>query len=123
MEKLTFQQEEILGKFCSKTGKASHSYEGIVKEISYGYGLKKAVKSWFGYQMAEFKDTLGDAPDMEALTGAQVLEYGADDAIWAYRLFFRVYQYLQQVNPDVIETYLSTENPITRFLPKLQLVV
>ena len=64
--------------------------------------------------MAEFKDTLGDAPDMEALTAAQVLEYGADDAIWAYRLFFRVYQYLQQVNPDVIGTYLSTENPITR---------
>ena len=112
--KLTFQQEEILGKFCSKTGKAAHSYEGIVKEISYGYGLKKAVKSWFGYQMAEFKDTLGDAPDMEALTGAQVLEYGADDAIWAYRLFFRVYQYLQQVNPNVINTYLTTENPITR---------
>ncbi|MCW3717639.1 hypothetical protein UE95_040975, partial [Burkholderia cenocepacia] len=43
-----------------------------------------------------------------------VLDYGADDAIWAYRLFFRVYQYLQQVNPDVIGTYLSTENPITR---------
>lgn len=39
--KLTFKQEEVLGKFCSKTGKASHSYEGIVKEISYGYGLKK----------------------------------------------------------------------------------
>ena len=112
--KLTFKQEEVLGKFCSKTGKAAHSYEGIVKEISYGYGLKKAVKSWFGYQMAEFKDTLGDAPDMEALTGAQVLEYGADDAIWAYRLFFRVYQYLQQVNPNVIATYLTTENPITR---------
>ena len=112
--KLTFKQEEVLGKFCSKTGKAAHSYEGIVKEISYGYGLKKAVKSWFGYQMAEFKDTLGDAPDMEALTGAQVLEYGADDAIWAYRLFFRVYQYLQQVNPNVINTYLTTENPITR---------
>ena len=112
--KLTFKQEEVLGKFCAKSGKATHSYEGIVKDISYGYGLKKAVKSWFGYQMVEFKDTLGDEPDMEALTAAQVLEYGADDAIWAYRLFFRVYQYLQQVNPDVIETYLSTENPITR---------
>lgn len=49
--KLTFQQEEVLGKFCSKTGKsAAQFYEGIVKEISYGYGLKKAVKSWFGYQ-------------------------------------------------------------------------
>ena len=112
--KLTFKQEEVLGKFCAKSGKAAHSYEGIVKDISYGYGLKKAVKSWFGYQMVEFKDTLGDEPDMEALTAAQVLEYGADDAIWAYRLFFRVYQYLQQVNPDVIGTYLSTENPITR---------
>lgn len=112
--KLTFKQEEVLGKFCAKSGKATHSYEGIVKDISYGYGLKKAVKSWFGYQMVEFKDTLGDEPDMEALTASQVLEYGADDAIWAYRLFFRVYQYLQQVNPDVIGTYLSTENPITR---------
>ena len=112
--KLTFKQEEVLGKFCAKSGKATHAYEGIVKEISYGYGLKKAVKSWFGHQMAEFKDTLGDECDMEALTAAQVLEYGADDAIWAYRLFFRVYQYLQQVNPDVIGTYLSTENPITR---------
>lgn len=112
--KLTFKQEEVLGKFCAKSGKATHSYEGIVKDISYGYGLKKAVKSWFGYQMVEFKDTLGDECDMEALTAAQVLDYGADDAIWAYRLFFRVYQYLQQVNPDVIGTYLSTENPITR---------
>lgn len=112
--KLTFKQEEVLGKFCSKTGKASHSYEGIVKEIAYGYGLKKAVKSWFGHQMLEFKETLGDEPDMEALTAAHVLAYGADDAIWAYRLFFRVYQYLQQVNPNVIATYLNTENPITR---------
>ena len=112
--KLTFKQEELLGKFCAKSGKASHSYEGIVKEISYGYGLKKAVKSWFGYQMEEFKDTLGEEADMESLIAAQVLAYGADDAIWAYRLFFRVYQYLQQVNPNVIGTYMTTENPITR---------
>lgn len=111
---LTFQQEELLGKFCAKSGKAAHSYEGIVKSIAYGYGLKKAVKSWFGYQMVEFSDTLGDSADMESLTAAQVLAYGADDAIWAYRLFFRVYQYLQQVNPEVINTYLTTENPITR---------
>ena len=111
---LTHKQEEVLAKFCAKSGGASHSYEGIVKTIAYGYGLKKAVKTWFGYQMAEFKDTLGDAADMESLTAAQVLEYGADDAIWAYRLFFRVYTYLQQVNPEVIQTYLDTENPITR---------
>lgn len=111
---LTYQQEELLNKFCAKSGTARQSYEGIVKEIAFGYGLKKAVKSWFGYQMAEFKDTLGDSADMESLTGAQVVSYGADDAIWAYRLFFRVYQYLQQVNPEVIQTYLNTENPITR---------
>lgn len=112
--KLTFQQEEVLGKFCAKSGTASHSYEGIVKEISYGYGLKKAVKSWFGYSMAEFKDTIGKNRDMEDLTAAQVLAYGADDAVWAYRLFFRIYNYLQAVNPEVIGTYLATENPITR---------
>ncbi|WGH24493.1 hypothetical protein EAb13_CDS0075 [Acinetobacter phage EAb13] len=111
---LTFQQQEVLGKFCAKSGGAAHSYEGIIKGISYGYGLKKAVKTWFGYQMEEFKDTLGDSADMESLTGQQVLAYGADDAIWAYRLFFRVYSYLQQINPDVIATYLGTENPITR---------
>ena len=111
---LTFQQEEVLGKFCAKSGTATHSYEGIVKSIAYGYGLKKAVKSWFGHQMLEFKDTLGDEPDMEALTGAQVLAYGADDAIWAYRLFFRMYSYLQTNNPKVLETYLMVENPITK---------
>lgn len=111
---LTFKQEEVLGKFCAKSGTATHSYEGIVKQISYGYGLKKAVKTWFGYQMDEFKDTLGDEADMESLTAAHVVSYGADDAIWAYRLFFRVYTYLQQVNPEVIATYINTENPITR---------
>ena len=111
---LSFKQEEVLAKFCAKSGGATHSYEGIVKNISYGYGLKKAVKTWFGYAMAEFKDTLGDAVDMESLTAAEVLSYGADDAIWAYRLFFRVYSYLQQVNPEVIQTYLNVENPITR---------
>lgn len=111
---LTPKQEEVLGKFCAKSGTATHSYEGIVKQISYGYGLKKAVKTWFGYTMAEFKDTLGNEADMESLSASQVVSYGADDAIWAYRLFFKVYNYLQQVNPDVIATYLNTENPITR---------
>ena len=111
---LTFQQEELLGKFCAKSGNATHAYEGIVKEISYGYGLKKAVKSWFGHQMLEFKDTLGKEADMSSLTGAQVLAYGADDAVWAYRLFFRIYQYLQSVNPKVLETYIAVENPITK---------
>ena len=111
---LTFKQSEVLGKFCSKQGKAAHSYEGIVKSICFGYGLKKAVKTWFGHQMSEFKDVLGDAPDMEGLTGPEVLNYGAEDAIWAYRLFFRIYNYLQQTNPDVIKTYLDVENPITR---------
>lgn len=111
---LSFKQEELLNKFCAKSGKATTSYEGIIKGISYGYGLKKAVKSWFGYQMAEFTDTLGDNADMESLTAAEVVSYGADDAIWAYRLFFRVYAYLQQVNPEVIATYLNVENPITR---------
>lgn len=111
---LTFKQEELLNKFCAKTGKSTTSYEGIVKSIAYGYGLKKAVKSWFGYNMVEFKDTLGDNADMESLTAQEVLSYGADDAIWAYRLFFRIYNYLQQINPEVIKTYLEVENPITR---------
>ena len=111
---LTFQQEELLGKFCAKSGVASHSYEGIVKSIAFGYGLKKAVKSWFGHQMVEFKDTLGDEPDMSALTARHVLDYGADDAIWAYRLFFKLYGQLQITNPKVLETYLMVENPITK---------
>lgn len=111
---LTFQQEEILNKFCAKQGDASHSYEGIVKSIAYGYALKKAVKSWFGYQMAEFGETLGEEPDMAALTGQQVASYGADDAIWCYRLFFHMIKWLQVNNPQAIKVYTEVENPITR---------
>lgn len=111
---LTFKQQETLAKFCAKTGAASHSYEGIVKSIAYGYGLKKAVKSWFGHQMIDFKETLSGAADMGDIPADQVVHYGADDAVWAYRLFFRMYQYMSESNPKALKTYLETENPVIK---------
>lgn len=111
---LSFKQWEVLNKFIDKTSKSAHSYNGIVKDIAFGYGLKKAVKSWFNYKMIEFKDVLADKPDMEALTGAEVLDYGCDDAYWCYQLFMKVYNDLKIRNPNVIQSYINTENPITQ---------
>lgn len=112
-KKLTFRQEELIRKFCSKSKGSEFSYEGgIVPSIAYGYGLKQAVKSWFGYQMEEYKDTLNGEPDMEALTGDQVASYGCDDAFWCYHLFLHIYSWLEEKNPKVIDTFMEVENPI-----------
>lgn len=120
--KLNFQQEELVRKFCSKSKGSEFSYEGgIVRSIAYAYGLKQAVKSWFNYQMVEFKDTLGSEPDMSAITGEQVVDYGCDDAFWCYHLFLHIWSWLQTNNPNVIQTYLDTENPILDVLAETTL--
>lgn len=110
---LNFEQEELVRKFCSKSGGSEFSYEGgIVPSISYGYGLKKAVKSWFNYSMIEFKDALLQEPDMEGLTGEEVVAYGCDDAFWCYHLFLHIWSWLELNNPKVLQTYIDIENPI-----------
>ena len=106
------EQHELLTKVISKQSTASYSYNGFVKSVSYGYGLKKAVKSWFDYDMTTYEEALNGKDHMGQLTGEEVLEYGADDAYWAVRLFHRLLQYMVTNCPNAIDTFFEQENPM-----------
>lgn len=112
MQEMNSEQAELFHKVVAKESDAEWSYNGFVNSITWGYGLKQAVKSWFGYQMQTFEETLGDNVHMGQLTGEQVVSYGCDDAYWCVRLFHRVLQYMQQTNPKVIKTFFEQENPM-----------
>ncbi len=113
---LNSDQSEMLGKFISKTSKAAHSYNGHVDSLALGYGLKKLVKSLFGYQMATFDETLAahGASHMGELTGEQVANYGADDAFFAVRVYKELMKRMLAENPAALVTFLKTENPMVR---------
>jgi DNA polymerase I-like protein with 3'-5' exonuclease and polymerase domains len=116
---LSYKQFKVLNKFTSKTSTASHAYNGLVKDISYGYGLKPAVKSWFGHQMDEFKETLGDEVNMSHLRGEQVVSYGCEDAYWCYQLFMLIFQKIAKKDKELIQTYLTQENPMCAIFANL----
>lgn len=111
---LSPKQQDLLSKVISKSSHASYSYNGVIDTISYGYGLKKAIKSHFGHQMTTFEETLGEENHMGMLTGEQVAEYGAEDAFWAVKLFYKLYQYMKENCPNAIPTFFSQENPMVR---------
>lgn len=107
---LSAEQNELIGKVASKESKAAHSYNGYIRSLAYGYGLKKAVKSWFGYEQQSFEATLNGKAHMGLLTGAEVLHYGADDAYWCLQLLKRVTQFVNETNPALLNTFYSQEN-------------
>lgn len=109
---LTAAQGNLLGKVIAKESDASHSYNGWVSDIAYGYDLKKAVRSWFGYQMTTFQECLQGRAHMGQLTGDEVVAYGSDDAMWCVALFRRVQQYIMETNPPALQTYFEQENPM-----------
>jgi len=117
-ERLRPKQEEVLQKFVGKTSDAEYSYNGIVKNISWGYGLKKAVRMWFGYQMTEFDEVLGKEgksylyPHMGAVPAERVLSYGCDDAFWCYQLFMLLYRLYSKRQPEMIKSFFAQENPM-----------
>lgn len=104
--------EELVGKIIAKESSAAHSYNGFVKEIAYGYGLKGLVKGFFGHQMTTFEQVLGGKAHMGQLTGEQVAAYGAEDAYWAVKLFRHLLGYMAKTNPAVIDTFFQQENPM-----------
>lgn len=103
---------ELIGKITAKESDASHSYNGFVAELAYGYGLKRAVKTWFGYDMTTFEQVLGDKIHMGQLTGEQTRSYGAEDAYWAVRLFRNTLDYMATNCPNAITAYFDTELPM-----------
>lgn len=109
------KQGEVFAQIAGKASKASHSYNGHVYNISYGYGLKKAIKSFFNYRMDSFEETLkaADAKHMGELTGEQVLSYGCDDSYWAVRLFFeKLLPMMVSQNQILVNTFFDQENPM-----------
>lgn len=111
---MTPEQADLFSKVTAKESDAAHSYNGYTKELSWGYGLKKAVKQWFGYEMRTFEQTLGDKAHMGELTGEEVAAYGGDDAYWAVRLYHRLIEFAMQTNPGVLKTYYTQELPMVR---------
>lgn len=109
---LSTQQREVLQKVAGKNSDSQFSYNGYVRALAYGYGLKKAVKSWFGYSQTDFKDVLNGKAHMGLLTAAEVLHYGADDAYWCLTLLKRVTQFIQETNPPLLEVFYRQENPM-----------
>jgi len=109
---LNMAQQDVLNKFIGKQSDAAHSYNGIVKSISYGYGLKKAVKSFFGYEQTSFKDALNGKAHMGLVTGKEILHYGADDSYWAVRLFHALKDFVIKTNPKLFKVFIEQENPM-----------
>lgn len=107
-------QQFVLGQFIGKETDAAFSYNGFVKDIAYGYGLKKLVKSLFGVAMTTYEEVLkaNDAEDMADLTGEQVCEYGADDAYWAVMVYDALVAKMMRENPAALVTFLEQENPM-----------
>ncbi|WP_222875355.1 DNA polymerase [Terrihabitans soli] len=105
---------ELVQKIIAKESSAGHSYNGYVSDICYGYGLKKAVKSWFDYDMMTFEECLRGRAHMGQLTGAETVEYGADDAYWAVQLFHKLLGYMAQECPTTIDTFFNQENPMVQ---------
>ena len=103
---------DLLSKVIAKTSDAGHSYNGYVKEMAYGYGLKKAVKSWFGYDMTTFEQCLGKRAHMGELTSIETAPYGCDDAIWCVKLYHRLLAFMMETNPAVVGTYFRQELPM-----------
>lgn len=109
---LTPAQEDLLMKFVSKSSDAKHSYNGIVKELAFGYGLKGLSQKFLGYKQKTFQETLGENVHMGQLTGKQVVSYGADDAVVCLMLLKPLMDYLKK-SPNVRESFLKVENRIS----------
>jgi hypothetical protein len=110
-EEWTSEQTKIFTQITAKESDARHSYNGYVKELAYGYGLKQAIRSWFGHAMATYEETLGDKAHMGQLTGPEAAAYGAEDAYWAVKLARRL---LDGLPMELWQTFLQQELPMVR---------
>jgi DNA polymerase I-like protein with 3'-5' exonuclease and polymerase domains len=110
---LTNEQEELLFKVIAKESKSDHSYNGFVKSIAYGFGLKGLVQKFLGYKQVTFDEVLNGKPHMGHLTGEEACSYGADDAWCAVKLYHKLLDYLLKNNPAVVPIFFTQENPMT----------
>lgn len=105
---------DLFFKIVGKQSTSSFSYNGIIETITPGYGLKKCVRSWFGYEMTTFEEVLGVHAHTGQLTGEEIVSYGADDAFWTVKLF---HHFLAKMIADtgddkLVKTFFDQENPM-----------
>lgn len=118
---MTPDLSELVFKIIGKSSKAAFSWNGFLNDITYGYSLKKAVGSWFGYEMTTFEEVLGEDAHMGQLTGDQVVAYGADDAYWCVQLFHLLMAYMVQNGGEkLVSTFLTQENPMVSVFADIQ---
>lgn len=111
-QNLTEEQSDLVSKVLSKTSVAKHSYNGVVRELSYGYGLKGLTKKFFGYEQTDFNTVLNGKAHMGELTGEEVCAYGADDAYFAVKLLHKFLPMMAAQNDKLIPTFFAQENPM-----------
>ena len=113
---LNEEQRRILGQVVGKTSTSTFSYNGMVNNITFTYGLKRMVERFFGHKMQTFKETLeaGDAAHMGELTGEQTASYGADDAVFTCKIYDHLFNYMLNSNPKVLQTFYTQENPMAQ---------
>lgn len=111
-DELSNEQEELLAKVTAKESDAEHSYNGYVKSMAYGYGLKGLMKKVFGYEQTTFEQVLGGKAHMGMITGEQVASYGADDAWTCIALFHWLLGWIAEHNPSAMTTFFNQENPM-----------
>jgi DNA polymerase I-like protein with 3'-5' exonuclease and polymerase domains len=104
---------DLVYKIIAKESRSEFSYNGLMASLAYGYALKKVVKSFFGHQMTTFAECLGDAAHMGQLTGEQVVAYGADDAIWTFKLFHHLLGYMHaKGGQSLLDCFFEQEAPM-----------
>jgi len=117
---MTPELSELVFKVIAKESDSEWSYNGLLKAASYGYGLKKAIKSHFDYDMTTYQQVLGDKAHMGQLTGEEVAEYGADDAFWAFKLFHHLLGYMLQTGgQELVSTFFTQENPMAAVFSRI----
>lgn len=113
-KELNEEQNTLLQQVIGKASIAQHSYNGLCRDLSYGYGLKKLTKSLFGHEQTTFKEVLGDKEHMGQLTGEEVCAYGAADSFWCLKIFHELLPRLIVQNDKLLDTFLTQENPMTK---------
>lgn len=115
---LNWEQQELMSKVLGKSSDATFSYNGFIKSIRYGYGLKEVIMSFFDHKMTTYEEVLGDKDHMGQLTGEEVCAYGAEDAFWVVPLFYRLLEFMTKNCPESIDAFFTQENPMVPVFSK-----
>ena len=144
-QELNAQQAELIGQICGKSSEAAHSYNGFVKSICIGYGLKQAVESFFGYRMEHYDECLAkseyarkrnivlhdkslahlrpyfeEEPHMGHLTGEEVVSYGCDDSYCCVQLYKALLEFMKVNCPKSIPVFFEQENRMADIFTNIQ---